>query len=60
MITYNDQRDHDDGVTVENTELPNIIGWGETPSAALADLQDQTSAVFEVMSSLIQELDQYD
>lgn len=45
VLIINDQRDEGDGVTAENTELPNVIGWGETPSEAVSDLTEQTYAV---------------
>jgi hypothetical protein len=56
-LNWNDQRGHGDGVTVESTELPNLIGWGETPIEAILDLSEQTTAVLATVADLTQELD---
>jgi len=56
-LHWNDQRDDGDGVTVEESNLPNVIGWGETPTAAIADLADQTMAILGTVADLTQELD---
>lgn len=52
MIRYNDQRGDDDGVTVEDTLLPNVIGWGETPEEAMTDLYERTTAIMQTVADL--------
>jgi hypothetical protein len=57
MLRVNDQRDEDDGVTADDTLLPNVIGWGETPMEAILDLSDQVLAIFSAVSTGISQLD---
>ncbi len=52
MLRYNDQRVDGDGVTAEDTNLPNIIGWGETPEEAMADLYVHTTAIMQTVADL--------
>lgn len=52
-----DQRNQDDGVTVEGTEIPGFIGWGETPTEAITNLNDQYAAIAQAIVDCTQALD---
>ena len=56
-LNWNDQTDQGDGMTVESTELPGIIGWGEIPIEAVQDLVEQTSAVLSSVVECMHVLD---
>jgi predicted RNase H-like HicB family nuclease len=59
-MTYTILDQGDDGWTIENNDLPNVIGWGETYDDAVADLNDQTDAIIVAVGYAQGQLDVID
>lgn len=57
-VEYNDQTDWGDGVTVSDTNLPNVIGWGETSAEAMLDMLAQTNAIVSAVADCLDILDE--
>lgn len=48
-IVINQGGEEGDGWTVENTDLPNVIGWGDTYDEAVSDLNVQTESILDAV-----------
>lgn len=48
----------DEGITAEDSNLPNVIGHGTTTEEAMIDLRDKTNAIMQAVNDGIERLNQ--